>query len=218
MTPGTAPADRLAELMGRMARGDAAAVFVLIHEHGGELAAVVRRHLRSWGRHDLLRRDDEVDHLVQTAALVLLDRAASWRPGGAAPWVWADLAIRHALARDVGHPTIELDPDRHEPAGHEPGPEGRDPDLETLARRHPGFRRFRAALAAVTSPRDRAVVETYLIQQALGDPSPALTVAARTGLSPPNVRQIVCRARRRVRARIGVDDPALLGTTGWLAA
>jgi DNA-directed RNA polymerase specialized sigma24 family protein len=210
---------RLAELMGRMARGDAAAVFALIDEHGDDLAAVVRRHLRSWGRHDLVRRDDEVDHMVQTAAQVLLDRAASWRPGGAPPWVWADLAIRHALARDLGHPTVGLDPERHEPpAVQVPRAGGRDLDLGSLARRHPGFRRFRATLAAVTSPRDRAVVEGYLVQQALGDPSPALTVATHTGLSPVNVRQIVCRARRRVRERLGTDEPGLLGNAGWLAA
>jgi len=218
MSPTPDP-DRLSELMVRMAAGDGAAVFTLVDEYGGTLAGVVRRHLVAWGRTDLLRNEREVDHLVQTAALVLFDRAAAWRPGGAPPWVWAAAAIRHALAREIGHPTVELDPERHDRAERRlSAAGGHDLDLDLLARRHPGVARFRAVLHEVSSARDRAVVEAYLLQQALGSPSPATIVAAETGLSPANVRQIVCRARRRVRQRVGIGGGSMTGTEGWLGA
>jgi hypothetical protein len=59
---------------------------------------------------------------------------------------------------------------------------------------------FTERLDAVASPPDRQVFAEYLLQQSHGDPSPSHTVAAILGLTPANVRQIVCRVRGRVRS------------------
>ena len=215
---------RLDELMGWMAAGDGAATFAFIDEFGGELARVVRSILRTYGRTDLLRSPEEVDFLVQSAALVIFDRASAWKPGGAPPWVWARLAIRAAVVRDIGHATVDLDDERGVEATREqeegPAPAAVDVDLDDLAARHEGFRRFRHAVACVANERDRHVVEQFLVQQSSHDPSPSHTVAAETGLSSDNVRQIVSRTRRRARARLEVsgDTAGMLGPDCWFGA
>ena len=103
------PALRLVTLMAAMAEGDQGAVFALVAELGHHLAGTVRAQLRSYGRHDLLRDPDEVQGLVLTAAFEILDRAGSWDPDGAPPWVWARHAIHAAVVREIGHASVELD-------------------------------------------------------------------------------------------------------------
>ena len=117
-SPGAArPADpaaerlRLVTLMAAMAEGDQGAVFALVAELGHHLAGTVRAQLRSYGRHDLLRDEDEVQGLVHTAAFEILDRAGSWDPDGAPPWVWARNAIHAAVVREIGHASVELEID-----------------------------------------------------------------------------------------------------------
>jgi DNA-directed RNA polymerase specialized sigma24 family protein len=214
---------RLDQLMAAMAIGDAAAVFAFIEHFGADLARLVRATLRSWGRIDLLRSPDEVDFLVQSAAFEIHDRAAAWNPDGAPPGVWGAHAIRAAIARDVGHPTVDLDDHRDRPQPRTPpapafGPTG-DVDLDALAHRHAGFRTLRHTLATVASDRDRHVVEQFLVQQTSADPSPSHTVATDTGLSSTNVRQIVSRTRRRARRHLQAagDTSGVLGPHGWLA-
>jgi hypothetical protein len=235
MRSGDPPANTdLDVLMARMAARDGAAVFTFIDAFGGELARVVRSILREFGRIDLLRSSDEVDFLVQSAALVIFDRASAWKPGGAPPWVWARLAIRAAVVRDIGHPTADFDDGRFDDGGGERARRrGRarrdadhavasehsgDVDLDALAGRHDGFRQVRRAIASVASDRDREVVEQFLVQQSSSDPSPSHTVAAESGLSSANVRQIVSRTRRRVRRHLEATgtDPGVLGPDGWL--
>jgi hypothetical protein len=233
VTDPTSTADRvrLVELMVTMAEGDQSAVFALVEEFGGSIAAVIRGQLASYGRRDLLRDPEEVTGLVHTAAFEILDRAGAWDPTGAPPWVWARRAIRAAVVTQIGHAVAEGDADRL--AGDLGGGQGGDlddvlavdldgdldVDLDRLAVSNPRVGLLLDALTAAASRRDQLVVRQFLIQKALGDPSPSHTVAAELGLSPDNVRQIVRRVRRRVRALQSTDDRyRALGGSGWLAA
>ncbi len=212
---------RVVELMAAMAGGDGRAVFALVDEFGDGLRSGVRGQLRAYGRADLLRDPDEVAHLVLTAAFEIHDRAASWQPAGAPPWVWAASAIRAAIALEIGHPCADVDPDRllEADAVDLVADQVDDVDLDALAGREPRFDLFRRAVQASTTHRDQAVVEQYLVQQALGDPSPSHTVAAEFELNPACVRQVVARARRRVRALQAADERYRdLSDDGWLAA
>lgn len=213
-----------------MAEGDHSAVFTLVDEFGDQIAAMVRSQLASYGRRDLLRDRDEMVGLVHTAAFEILDRAGSWDPAGAPPWVWAGHAIRAAVAQQIGHPLADIDvdrlverqalmpfsrsgPDRADLDDH------RDLDLDRLAERHPQVRLLLDALSVTASERDQVVVGQFLIQKAFGDPSPSHTVAAECGLSPANVRQIVSRLRRKLQAMAAHDARYRgLGRSGWLAA
>ena len=78
--------DEVARLMAQMAAGDPAAIFAFVAAFGGRLAGVVRRQLFAFGRRDVAADPREVDFLVQSAALVLYDRAGGWSPDGALPW------------------------------------------------------------------------------------------------------------------------------------
>ena len=204
-----------------MAARDPHAVFAFVDELGDRLRSGVRAQLRSYGRADLLRDPDELEHLVLTAAFEIHDRAASWQPDGAMPWVWAAAAIRAAIAREIGHACVDVDPDRLvEAAGVDAVVDlAAEVDLDALAGREPRFDLFRRAVKLSTTRRDQAVVEQYLVQQALGDPSPSHTVAAEFELTPACVRQVVARARRRVRALKAADERYRgLAADGWLAA
>ena len=213
------PQDRLTALMVAMAEGDHAAVFPFVETFGPDIARMIRHQLRSYGRLDLLRNPDEITGLVHSAAFEILNRAGSWDPAGAPPWVWAANAIRSAVAREIGHALVDVDDARFENEPVDAGSAGGRLDLDDLASRDPRFGLFREAVALATTQRDRDVAEQYLIQQALGDPSPSHTVAAEFDLSSANVRQIVCRVRRRVRRLQAHDDRYRdLGQSGWLAA
>ena len=100
---------------------------------------------------------------------------------------------RHRPSRSAT-PCADVDPDLLLEGG---GVRSRSPsqvadvDLDALAGREPRFDLFRRAVQASTTHRDQAVVEQYLVQQALGDPSPSHTVAAEFELNPACVRQVV---------------------------
>lgn len=200
--------DLLATCMAGMAAGDASLLWAFLDAFGDRLAAVVRGALRDFHREDVARDADAVHGLVLDVAFVLFDRAHGWRPGGAAPWHWARAAVRSEVAARIGHRTEVLDLDRLDRAAEEPpvpaavavpvDAEG-SAVLDRLAARHPEVAAFTEQLDAVASPRDRRVFAEYLLQQSHGDPSPSHTVAALLGLTPANVRQIVCRVRGRVR-------------------
>lgn len=227
--------DEVARLMAQMAAGDPAAVFALVASFGGRLAGVVRRQLFAFGRRDVAADPHEVDYLVQSAALVLFDRAASWSPDGALPWTWAERAIRAEVVAYLGHPSVELDPDHLEAGRRAPAPPGTAhlpldgvpgdrsgpaaAEFDDLVARIPTVALLDQAIDAVASERDRRVHLEYRIQKRSGDASPAHTVAAEFGLTPENVRQIDSRVRRRLRALVASDPRfADLRHLGWLAA
>lgn len=212
----------LVTLMAAMAEGDQGAVFALVADLGHHLAGTVRAQLRSYGRHDLLRDPDEVGGLVYTAAFEILDRAGSWDPDGAPPWVWARNAIRAAVVREIGHASVDLETDllvdRTDDLGHPDELDELDP-FDPRGARDPRLRLLGEALTRSATARDQVVVRQFLLQKAYGDPSPSHTVAHDLGLSPDNVRQIVSRVGRRLRELLAGDDRyRLLGESGWLAA
>ena len=144
----------LVRLMASMATGDPAALFPFIDEFGNELAGTVRRLLMSLNRPDVLRKNEDVDYLVQSAAFVLFDRSPSWDPAGALPWTWAERAIRAEIVRWLGHPAVEWD-DRSHGEAHVGSPVMVTPDLVDLAGDHVELAQLLSALTAVASERGR---------------------------------------------------------------
>ncbi len=207
-------------LMAILAAGDGRAAVALAVDFRVPLARVVRRHLARQGVvHPTV---DDVDGLTFEAAFEIAECAASWNPHGALPWVWADRRIAAAVARHVGQHADPYDPDVHSGTrGHDRGPgdgamtgpgsyAGPDPlladVLATQADRDPTLGLLRAALELVTSPRDQAVLLEYAAQGRAGNRSPAHTVGDHFALAPATVRQIVHRARARLR-RLAATDP-----------
>lgn len=207
--------ERLRSLMAAMARKDSGALFRFIDEFRAELSRTVRSIVGSMSRGDVSRKAAEVDFLVLSAALVVFDRAPGWQPGGAAPWVWANRAIRDEVVRWLGQPRVEFIAECHAAPGGAGGSggsggaggtaqsAGRDVTYEALAPQCEDVARWLAEVRQVAGERDQRVHIEYQTQKALGDPSPANTVAAQFGLQPANVRQIDARVRRRLDALIG---------------
>ena len=101
--------DFLADCMARLAGGDTAFVFTFHQHYGARLEGVVRSILRDMGRIDVARDRDQVGAMALDACLLIADRAAGWKVGGAKPWTWAFRAIRSQVASSIGHRVIELD-------------------------------------------------------------------------------------------------------------
>jgi len=188
---------QLVDLMKRMAADDAAALFVLLDQHRSELTKTVRWILHDLGRPDAGSSAADLEFLVQTAALVVYDRAQGWKPGGAAPWVWASRSIRAEIVAWLGHPRVEFDSRLHE---HVAAPTASSKiDLREMAARDSRVARWIETVSEAANERDQAVHLEYQTQKHLGDRSPAHTVGAMFDLSPANVRQIDTRVRRRIR-------------------
>lgn len=207
----------LARLMASMAAGDHAALFPFITEFGAQLAGTVRRLLVSLNRPDVARNREDVDYLVQSAAFVLFERSAAWDPQGALPWTWAERAIRAEVVRWLGHPAVEWD--KHDHAGDQGEAVMVTPDLVDLADDHHELHRLLIALDAIASERDAQVHLEYQVQKALGDRSPANTVAEMFDLSPANVRQIDRRIRLKL-SELKANDSAYapLARLSWVEA
>jgi hypothetical protein len=193
--------------MARLADGDSTAAFSLAMEFSGAIGAAVRSHLADLGVHDVDR--EELDGLVLDVCLMLSEVAGSWRAdGGASPWQWAYHRVRSVVGGWVGQHADALDDALLEV---EAGPDalGHEPDVEALfehlAQAVPAVAVVREGLAAIASTRDRAILLEVGVQSVLGDPSPAVTVAADRGMSPEAVRQVVSRTRRRLRL-LAQDD------------
>lgn len=223
----------LARAMASLAT-DRAAVFPFVADFGEHIARAVHFHLRTLGRADLAADADEVEGLVLDVAFLLADKAGSWAPGQATPWKWAERAVRSLVAGHVGHARVDVDANELEGVVLPPVDRSVDLDLDSAAAHVPALALYRDALANLPV-RDlhREVHLQYRVQQGLGDPSPAVTVATHYGLSAANVRQIDCRIRRHLVALVtseprfaplraipwlGLDAPSECSDTGRMAA
>lgn len=204
----------LVDIMGRMAAEDNAAIVQLVAEFGDHLARSAGGIVRSMGRSDLVRGKSDMDYLVWSAAIVLLDNAKGWDPGGSLPWVWAHRSIRAEVVAWMGHPAVEFDPHIHVGESCDTADADADIDLQSLAHEHEELGQWISAVEDVANERDSLVHLEYQTQKHLGDRSPARTVSTMFDLSPSNVRQIDTRVRRRLSAHpFGVSEvaPALVG-------
>ncbi len=197
----------LEEVMRRLIEGDLAMVWALSTQFGEELARVIRRHLRSMGRLDVVTDPGRVEGMVIDVALWFFDHGAGYDPATSLPWVWADKPIRSLVAAEVGHRSVELDTVNEDRASAPAGPSGSAvAELRALADREPSVALLIEAAEEVGSERDALVHLEYRMQRALGDPSPSHTVADMVGLGAANIRQIDTRMRKKVARLISVDD------------
>jgi hypothetical protein len=200
---------RLAELMPRLAGGDGIALFELVEEFRVPLMAAVRRGLT---RLHVEPDAELVDELVMDAALVVQETAGGWRPdGGAMPWVWAEQRINARVSAVIGqHHDALGDDDTVAVAAAPfvvPHPEHED-ELETLrmvAGKDPVLALLERALASATKLADRGILLAYEALKADGDPSPANTLGVEIDNTATNVRQIVSRAKGKVRRLVEAD-------------
>ena len=197
-TRATSESELLPELMRRMSEEDSAAMFEFMVCFREELSSMIRSILGSLGRRDVGRRPADVEFLVASAALVVYDRSPRWQPDGAAPWVWAQRAIRAEVVRWLGHPRVEFVADLHAPRPQERAPVTGDVNLAVLAEQHDEVAAWLDEVRQVASERDQHVHIEYQTQKSLGDPSPAITVGTQFGLKPDNVRQIDARVRKKL--------------------
>jgi hypothetical protein len=193
--------------------GDPSGVFAFHARFGDDLQRTVRAVLGGWGRRDLLADSDEVEGMAMDAALVIAERAGSWDPQGAPPWVWARRAIEADLARSVGHARAPVDTETLESvlARGAPLASSGAPAVDAwdrLGNDEPAVVLLRAAIdgALGDDPRARALYVEFRVQKLLGDPSPSQTLARLFALSSANVRQIASRSHRRVAALVHADE------------
>lgn len=195
--------------MARLAAGDRAAIFTLNVHHGHRIVGVIRRHLHHIGFGPVAGED--LNDLVLDSCIALADVAGAWRPGGAAPWNWAEHRIRNIVNGWVGVYADSIDDDRARQLIDEGLTAACDePDLDVtyraLVESTPIVSKVHAAARSARLDDDQFLLMVeYRIHQRQGDPSPARTLAARHGVTPEVVRQRVSRSRRRLRAVITSD-------------
>lgn len=204
--------ERLVAVMAAMAAGDKAAVFSLYSEFWTQLAASIRRELRRLGIEHA--GSEELDGMVIDACLVLFDCGGAWKPdGGALPWTWAQRRLAGVVSDWIGQYADELDADRVDgEGGGAEAPAARHDDDEAeldvllrMASRHARCALVLEALERVASRRDQAIMLELRCQIAAGDPSPALTVAARHNVSGEVVRKAASRVRERLN-RLAAEE------------
>ncbi len=128
----------LEEVMRRLIEGELAMVWALSTEFGEDLARVIRRHLRSMGRSEVITEPGRVEGLVIDVALWFLDHGTAYDPSASLPWVWADKPIRSLVAAEIGHRTVEFEPALAE--GEAPSLDPAVVELRSLADREPDGR------------------------------------------------------------------------------
>lgn len=202
---------QLAEVMGRLAAGDEAALFDLRTNFESELATAVRSVAHKRGA----RLDSqEVSDLVTDLVVELARHASAWRAErGAPPWVWARHRVGAVVDRHIGQYATSLDAEGFRELADSPErawTSGRDRSvremLETLASEHPVVELLLEAVELVASGRDASLYFELSYQAASGDPSPANTVAQLLDMQPAAVRQQHSRVRRRLQA-LAAEQP-----------
>jgi hypothetical protein len=184
--------------MARLAAGDGAALFDLLVTYRADLVRSVRTIA-------LARRvrlsAEEIDELVVAAAIAINDVASAWKPDGAPPWIYARGRIAAAFDALVGQHADPLDDARTEVEALPPAAGAEPATAEVfvaLARENAMVALLQQGLEQVASPRDRVLFVEHGVQVAMGDPSPAVTVARMYGMEPAAVRQQTRRLRIRL--------------------
>jgi DNA-directed RNA polymerase specialized sigma24 family protein len=204
--------ERLTEVMGRAAGGDAAALEELYVGFGDQIRSVIRRELRRLGVTPV--DGDEVDGLTLDVCCDLFRRAKSWDPShNTVPWTWARMRIRALVSAHVGQFTDPL-PEGGPPAvavAPPPPSEGNGDDnvlaaLDRLAAARSDVALLHEALDRVSRPAQQEILFEVKMQAGQGDPSPAATVARAKALRPEAVRQTCKRVLDRVY-RLAATDP-----------
>ncbi|CAN5186395.1 hypothetical protein BH18ACT4_BH18ACT4_12080 [soil metagenome] len=205
---------RLAEIMGRLAECDDAAVFALLVEFGDSIRAALAHIARQRGYRRL--DADDLDGLTADACFVLGRLGRGWRPDGALPWTWARHRLVNLVDDWAGPRTRPYDDARCAVQAPALAWADDDPDAAgTLAGLAGGDRRCALlvdALALAVPGDDHEVFLRYAMQVASGDPSPSHTVGAELGLKPPAVRQRASRARRRL-SQVVASQPRFASLT-----
>ena len=204
----TSPDDPLEPLMAAMAAGDLPAVWSFHETFEAKLRAVVLANVRSMHRPDIVRDSERIDSLTADAAMVIFDRAAGWKPGGAKPWNWAARAIRSMIVAGIGHRQVELgnDDSLDGEAGSAPVVSDADLTIEGIVALAPELEPLVEVWRSVSSARDQEAAWLFRVQKENHDPSPARTVADEFGISPANARQIHQRHFTRVKTVIWADE------------
>ena len=218
--------DELVGIMGRLARGDEAAVVTLYERFGGQIAAAAQGLAAGRGRR--LGHDD-LDGVVIEVCFELGRVAGGWSPeGGALPWVWARHRVANVVDRELGQWTEPLDEQRTaqltevaEPAGGADPVGGTSPTMgaahardapvwpvfERMAADHHGFQLLLDALErSGISRRDRELWLQYVCEKAVGNSAPATTLSPVFALKESTVRQAARRVRQRVRRLATTDE------------
>lgn len=212
----------LETLMQRMAQGDFAALITLQTEFASSLRATVNHILRDLHRTDVQTDRDEMDGLVQTAALVIFDHAAGWQPDGALPWTWAYRAIRAAVVRAVGHPVGGSQEDLESEA-NAAGPVAGSADLgleelHALAPQVPEVALLLELLHEHLPERQANVFLDYQLLLRDGCTASSHTVASMYDTSPDNVRQIKRRSLKKLQPALATPRYAPLADLPLLIA
>ncbi len=183
--------------MARIAGGEGSAVWELHDLAEPALARILRTEAR---RIDVHIGGDDLLDLTLDAAVELGKLARAWDPDGALPWVWARRRITALVHDHVGTFADELD-ERHLQL-EEPRCVERIDDplgvLRSLADRHPSAQHLERRLRLVASDRDADIWLDVQLEQAAGNRSPAVTVAANHDMRPDAVRKVVQRVGERL--------------------
>ena len=201
---------RLAGIMARLAKGDGVALMELLVEFAQPLRAAVRRSL---DRLQYVADAELAEELVMETALVVEQVAPGWRPeGGALPWVWAEARIHARISAYLGQHHDDLAPESSANIPDHPLASGTfdaGDELATLRRlaaERPELALLEVSLLEATTQREQITLLAYEALKADGDPSPANTLAVELDLTSTNVRQIVSRAKVKVRKLVDSDD------------
>lgn len=196
----------LEEVMRRLIEGELDMVWALSTQFGEDVARVIRRHLRSMGRLDVVTDPGRVEGMVIDVALWFLDHGVAYDPATSLPWVWADRPIRSLVAAEVGHRVVEFEPALEGQVLQRPTTGSAVAELQALADAEPSVALLIEAAQAVGSERDATVHLEYRVQKALGDPSPSHTVADMVDLQAANIRQIDNRMRKKLAKLILANE------------
>ncbi len=184
-------------VMARIVAGERSAVWELHDLAEPSLTRMLRGEAR---RIDFRIGAEDIFDLTLDAAIDLGKLAGSWDPEGALPWVWARRRIAALVHDHIGTFADELD-DTHLQLEAPPVTVSvAEPRvaLRALAGHHPAARRLDERLTATVSDRDADIWIGMQLEKAIGNRSPAVTIAADHGMRADAIRKVTQRVGERL--------------------